>query len=91
MTSEDAKKFETLQDLFAHEGWALLVEEMNAKIEAIKEGFTRPGLTVDYLAFGQGRINVYREMDSLPRVIEHALNEYKEDAQAARDVQASTV
>jgi hypothetical protein len=75
MTPEDVKRFETLQDLFSHPGWAMLVEELDARTEAIKEGFTTFGVTETLLAFGQGRISTHRDLTSLPNVIEHALKE----------------
>lgn len=75
MTPEDVKKFEKLQDLFSHEGWGLLIDECNFKIDAIKESFTSFGITENLLSFGQGRVAVYRELSSLPVIIESALAE----------------
>lgn len=73
MTPEDVKKFEKLQDLFSHPGWALLIDECNFKVDAIKESFTTFGLTEALVAYGQGRVSVYRELNSLPLIIEQAL------------------
>lgn len=77
MTSEDVKRFETLLDLFSHAGWRVLVDEFQFKTEAIKEQFTVLGIDPNILAFGQGRISVYRELEGLPTLIRNALE--KED------------
>ncbi len=79
ITPENVKKFETLQDLFAHPGWLLLVDELEFKRESIKESFTVFGTPQELITFGQGRICVYDELKGLPSMIEHALKEDKED------------
>lgn len=75
MTPEDVKKFETLQDLFSHRGWAILDDEFDFKIDSIKEQLTHFGVTEALLAFGQGRISAYREIKGLPNLIEMALKD----------------
>lgn len=77
---EDVKRFETLLDMFGHPGWALLIDEFNFKTEGIKEGFTTFGIDPALLAFGQGRISVYRELEGLPILLRNALEE-KEDVE----------
>lgn len=79
MTPENVRKFETLLDLTSHPGWALLGDEHDYKIEAIKDGFTTFGVSPELLAYGQGRISVYRELASLGPVIRQALESNKED------------
>lgn len=81
MTPEDVRKFETLLDLTSHPGWALLGDEHDFKIEAIKDGFTTFGITSELLAYGQGRISVYRELASLGPIIRQALENNKEDVE----------
>jgi len=81
ITPENVKRFETLLDLFSHPGWALLCEEFNFKVEAIKEGFTVFGLDPNVITYGQGRISVYRELEGLPIILRNALDEQKEDEQ----------
>lgn len=73
MTPEDVKKFETLQDLFSHPGWPVLINECDFKVESIKESLTSFGIAENLLAYGQGRISVYREFSSLPVIIDQAL------------------
>lgn len=77
MNPEDIKKFESLQDLFVHPGWKVLEEELEFKVESIKEGFTQLGVSDALLAYGQGRISVYREFAGLPSVIDAALEDVK--------------
>lgn len=79
MTSDDIKRFETLLDLTSHPGWALLLDEYDFKIEAIKDGFTQFGITEGILAYGQGRISVYRELSSMGPILRNALDNQKED------------
>lgn len=79
MTSDDIKRFETLLDLTSHPGWGLLLDEYDFKIEAIKDGFTTFGITESILAYGQGRISVYRELASMGPILRNALDNQKED------------
>lgn len=81
MTPEDVKRFETLLDLTSHPGWGLLLDEYEYKVEAIKEGFTTFGLADQILAYGQGRISVYRELASMGPILRNALDNQKEDEQ----------
>jgi hypothetical protein len=75
VTPEAVKQFETLLDMFGHPGWQVLMEEFDFKIDSIKEGFTSFGITPELLAFGQGRISVYRELQGLPTLLRNALEE----------------
>lgn len=77
MTAEDVKRFETLLDWFSHPGFKILCDEFQFKTEAIKEQFTVLGIDPGILAYGQGRISVYREIEGLPTLIRNALE--KED------------
>lgn len=79
MTPEDVKRFETLQDMFAHPGWRIRIDEFEFKEQALKEQFAQFGITAELLAFGQGRISVYRELAGLPALLEQALENKKED------------
>jgi hypothetical protein len=79
VTSDDIKRFETLLDLFGHPGWALLLDELRFKTESIKEQFTVLGIDPSVLAYGQGRISVYRELEGLGPVIRAALEENVEE------------
>jgi hypothetical protein len=81
VTPEDVKRFETLLDLSSHPGWAILLDEYEFKVESIKEGFTQFGLDAGILAYGQGRISVYRELASMAPIIRNALENQKEDEQ----------
>jgi hypothetical protein len=78
VTPEDVKRFETLLDMFGHPGWRILIDELNFKTEALKEQFTGFGLDPTLLAFGQGRISVYRELEGLPTLLRNALEEKDE-------------
>lgn len=73
---EDVKRFEDLQDLFSNPGWKVLADELEFKVEAIKEGFTQFGTLPELISYGQGRISVYREFLTLPDIINNALNEH---------------
>lgn len=81
MTPEDVKRFEILLDLSAHPGWSILLDEFDFKIDSLKDGFTTFGITSELLAFGQGRISVYRELASLRPILSQALENNKEDEQ----------
>jgi hypothetical protein len=85
VTPENVRRFETLHDLFQHPGWSILEDELIFKTEAIKEGFTQLGVTEPLLAYGQGRISVYRELTSLPAVIRKALDEQDVDENEQAD------
>lgn len=81
ITQENVKRFETLLDLFSHPGWGLLMDEFDFKEQALKEQFVQFGISPELLAFGQGRLSVYRELASLSPVLRNALEENNDNVE----------
>jgi hypothetical protein len=79
MTPDNVKRFETLQDLFTHKGWGILLDEFEFKEASLKEQFCQFGIAPELLLFGQGRISVYRELAGLPAIIDQALKPEEDD------------
>lgn len=82
MTPEDVKRFETLQDMFAHPGWQLLVDEFDLTITALKEEVLAYKMDYDRVMYTRGRITTLRDIRAFPAVIEQALKDEEEDEQA---------
>lgn len=81
MTPEDVKRFETYQDMFAHPGWTMLMDEFETNIESLKEEVLQYKMDYDRVMYTRGRITTLRDVKSFPAAIEHALKE-QEDEQA---------
>jgi predicted DNA-binding protein len=80
MTTEDTRRLEAIQSTVASDGWKYLVEDIEQKIEAMKEEFLNPNVSLEALRFGQGRIQVYKEFLSLKQVVDAVLDQAKEEA-----------
>lgn len=91
MTPEDVKRIEAIQDTVHSKGWAYLLEDVNAKVDAIKEDFTNPGITVDILRIGQGRLFVYKELQAMQAIVDQILENNKEDEQELADEQIASI
>lgn len=86
MTNEDQKKLEAIQSTIATDGWNVIMDDLVKKLDAIKEEFTNPGVSLEMLRFGQGRLTVYREFLSLGNMIENILQNAIEDAKEDAEV-----
>jgi hypothetical protein len=73
MDRETREFYEALSETVKTPGWKLYSDSLNKKIEAIKEELVTGSLDVtqDLLRVAQGRILAYRELISLPYVVEH--------------------
>ena len=80
MSPDEAKRLEAIQSTVTSDGWKYLVEDIQAKIEAIKEEFTQPSTNLEMLRFGQGRLIVYREFVALRAIVEQIIDQHAEDA-----------
>jgi len=81
MTNEDQKKLEAIQSTVLTDGWKYIMEDLSNKQSAIKEEFTNPGVSIEMLRFGQGRLAVYREFLNLAAMVDNILQQAYEDAQ----------
>jgi len=79
MTQDDVKRLEAIQSTIATDGWKHLVEDIEAKIAAMKEEFLNPSVTIEMLRFGQGRIAVYKEFLSLGTIVDQILQDHIDD------------
>lgn len=70
-----------LSEMVNTEGWKVLTDDVEKKIEAIKEELTTPSLDMngDLLRIAQGRILAYRDILAIPIVVQHALTQGKID------------
>lgn len=73
--STELKRLEAIQSTLASEGWKHLVEDVETKVEAMKEEFLSPQVTLEMMRFAQGRIAVYREFLSLKTVVDQILEQ----------------
>lgn len=91
MTPEDVKRIEQLQETVNSQGYRFMLEDVEAKVAAIKEDFTNPNITLDLLRVGQGRLFVYKELLGLPAIVDSILENHKLDEQETADEQASSL
>lgn len=91
MTPEDVKRIEAIQDTVHSVGWAHLLEDVDAKVDSIKEDFTNPGITIDVLRIGQGRLFVYKELQAMQQIVDHILSNHKEDEQELANEQIASL
>jgi len=81
MTHDVRVSLEKLSEMVNTEGWEIMVDDLEKKIEAIKEELTTPSAEVngDLLRIAQGRILAYRDILSIPSSISFAFEQDKED------------
>lgn len=79
MTPEDVKRLEAIQSTVLTDGWKILITDVQQKLDGIKEEFTNLNVSLEMLRFGQGRIQVYRELMALSAIVDNALQLAKED------------
>jgi hypothetical protein len=77
--TETIKKLETLFDLTAHPGWKFLTDDLQERIDAIKEGLTHNEVTPYDLGQAQAHVKVFREFLGLRTLVEHAIRQAQED------------
>lgn len=82
MNQDDRNRLEAIQSTVTSDGWNYLIEDIQAKVDSMKEEFLSPQVTLELLRFGQGRIAVYKEIIGLRSVVEHVLDD---DTEAARE------
>lgn len=75
MSPEDLKRLEAIQSTVTSDGWNYLIEDIQAKVDAMKEEFLNPQVTLDLIRFGQGRVSVYKEIIGLRSVVERVLDD----------------
>lgn len=81
MSNDDTKRLEAIHSTVSSDGWKYLVEDIESKIDAMKEEFVNPNVSLELLRFGQGRISVYKEMVSLRDVVSQIIDQHAEDLQ----------
>ena len=75
MDQETLEALENLNEMINTPGWDVLKGDIEDKIEELKEQLLHPEVTGDLLKVAQGRILAYREILSLPIIVEAALNQ----------------
>lgn len=80
MTPEDVKRYETLQDMFAHPGWTILADEFDTNIEILREEVLSYKMDFDRVMYTRGRISTLRDIKAFPAIIENALKDEDEQA-----------
>lgn len=73
-------------DMTAHKGWLVLLEDLERRVESLKEGLATKEATVYQIGLVQGHIKVYREFKNLRAMIELALKENEENRVEAANV-----
>jgi hypothetical protein len=80
MNIDETQRLEAIQSTVITDGWKYLCEDIQEKVDSMKEELLHPNVSLEMLRFGQGRVAVYRELLSLRQVVEHVLDQAKEDA-----------
>jgi len=75
----DEQKLELLFDMTSHPGWLLLVEDLEARVEAMKEGLVRNESSPYQVGMAQGHVKVYREFIHLRTMIEQMREQMKDN------------
>lgn len=75
----DEQKLEELFDMTNHPGWKLLMEDLNERVDALKEGLANNRADEYQLGLAQGHIKVYRELSNLRVMIEQLMKQQQED------------
>jgi hypothetical protein len=83
----DAEKLEALHEMTNVPGWKLLVEDLEARVDALKEGLVNNRSDEYQIGLAQGHIKVYREFINLRVMIDQLQKQYAEEAE---DVEADT-
>lgn len=86
MNQDDRNRLEAIQSTVTSDGWNYLIEDIQAKVDSMKEEFLNPQVTLELLRFGQGRIAVYKEIIGLRSMVEHVLDDDAETAREELDV-----
>lgn len=73
MDDVTSKALESLNEMVHTKGWDVLEDDIKEKIEELKESILHTDVTGDLLKIAQGRILAYREILSLPIIVEKAL------------------
>lgn len=81
MDTEARKSLEDLNETLTTKGWQILSDDLEAKVEALKEELTKVQVDNDLLKIAQGRILAYREIMALPTFIEQALKQDEEEVE----------
>jgi hypothetical protein len=79
MDAETRKTLELLNNTVHTPGWDVLADDLETKIEQIKEELLNTQITGDLLKIAQGRILAYRDILSLPVFLDEALKPQEVD------------
>jgi hypothetical protein len=63
----------------AHPGWAILTEDLQERVDNIKESMLHGELSVYDVGLAQAHVKVYREIINLRLMVEQALKQAQED------------
>lgn len=86
MSPDDRTRLEAIQSTVISDGWNYLIEDIQAKVDSMKEEFLNPQVTLELLRFGQGRISVYKELIGLRNVVERVLEDADADDAQEEDI-----
>jgi hypothetical protein len=86
---DQKKELELIFDMTSHPGWKYLCDDLEKRVDALKEGMITNESTPYQIGLAQGHVKVYREIIALRRLLDHVLTE--KEAQEAADGQADSV
>lgn len=73
------KELELIFDMTSHPGWKFLVEDLEARVDALKEGMITNESTPYQIGLAQGHVKVYRELSVLRKFLDNYLSQKAED------------
>jgi hypothetical protein len=82
------KELELIFDMTSHPGWKCLCEDLEARVDALKEGMITNESTPYQIGLAQGHVKVYREVIALRSFLDNYLSQKAEDD---ADVEAAAV
>ena len=77
--SDKQKELELIFDMTSHPGWACLVDDLEQRVDALKEGMITNESTLYQVGLAQGHVKVYREIIALRKFLDQYLEQIKED------------
>ena len=83
MDQETQEWYETMLDLYQHKGWELLQEQLQARVDSLKEQAYQVCDTNEKWQYARGQITTYSEILCMKGVTEASYDNLVEEADAS--------
>lgn len=85
MNEAQARTVDNLREMFATEGWKKYLEDVQTKVEGIKEELLNPEIPENVANFGRGRVAVYRELLAFEQLVDNFVEQSAKDAEEDKE------